>query len=57
MFRPFGTLQCNLNFPEITLKLNEFEAVMYNQSRIQNTTISMCFLEISEDEEVLYQKF
>ena len=30
MFRPSGTLQYNPKFPKISLKLNEFESVIYN---------------------------
>ena len=40
---------------KIPLKLNEFKAVIYKlQTRIQNTTIPMYFLENSEDEDIFY---
>ena len=34
MFRPSGTLQCNPKLEKIPLKLNEFEAVMYNHALV-----------------------
>ena len=58
MFRPSRTLQCNPQFSKkCSLKLNEFESVMYNHVyRIQQFQCYV-FFRNSKDEEVFYQNY